>query len=605
VAAEGSKKRVLVVDADSHTRQMVRNALEAKDFAVDIVGDGDEALAACRAQQPSALIVASKLPRMDGFVFMRKLRQEGLLRVIPVIMIAEANEQARSGLALTRGARVFLPKPLSVRKLVNHVVELTLEENTEVLRREPRIPHVERVEVRRDGADSFEPMDTANVSRGGAFISSDRPPPPFTDVAVRFPSQPDVVLKAQVRHVVPSERATEGAPAGMGIRFRGGDEASQESVARLVERATVQKGTLKPLVQKAVRRDAVKKEPPKETVRKENIESALENEEKVLERLKRELEAVKAQSVWERLAVEKDANIDEVSRAFTRAAVAYHSDRYSRYGRKVRDTAQDIYLLLTEAKSALRRAARTTARGLGPSAQPARSDSTRPPARDDSARPPARGDSTRPPAPSSAPAASALPVASTLPAPSTLPAVSSAPAPAEMSLPPVVSTLPGNASTAPAASSALPPVLPPSDAPTAPPAADTSWLEALKHTPTFDSVEPEEPPQEEPSSPEDEEIARRRAQALEALANGRYRDAKNQLARLIDRGHDDNELLLAERLARAYLSREEGNLEEAMTHLEAAREIDPESGEVAAAMRSLREKSATQGKGLFRRLLGG
>lgn len=60
-----------------------------------------------------------------------------------------------------------------------------------------------------------------NLSLGGMYLESDEVLPAQTTIQVRFrvPTQPEPVdVTAEVRWV---EKATEGKPAGMGIRFHG------------------------------------------------------------------------------------------------------------------------------------------------------------------------------------------------------------------------------------------------------------------------------------------------------------------------------------------------------------------------------------------------
>ncbi len=110
---------------DAHTRMTIRTTLERVGFAVDFIQDGAEALAACRQARPDALVVGSKLPKMDGFVFLFKLKGDGLARLIPTIVVAEASEAGRKQMAMSRGAKAFLVKPLKVRSLLEQVVKLT------------------------------------------------------------------------------------------------------------------------------------------------------------------------------------------------------------------------------------------------------------------------------------------------------------------------------------------------------------------------------------------------------------------------------------------------------------------------------------------------
>ena len=78
-----------------------------------------------------------------------------------------------------------------------------------------------------------------NISKGGTFIRTSRP----LDVGTEFlfvlslPSQEqNLQLKGSVMWVVPEENATEGRPAGMGIKFKFETDSDRAAVDDVVER---------------------------------------------------------------------------------------------------------------------------------------------------------------------------------------------------------------------------------------------------------------------------------------------------------------------------------------------------------------------------------
>jgi DNA-binding response OmpR family regulator/curved DNA-binding protein CbpA len=125
VEIRGQDKNVLVVVDDAHTRGTIRTTLERAGFELDFIDDAEEALAACRARRPDALIVGSRLSKMDGFVFLYRLKGDGLAQLIPTLFVAEQRDAGRAPMAKSRGARAVLTKPLEVRGLLEHIHELT------------------------------------------------------------------------------------------------------------------------------------------------------------------------------------------------------------------------------------------------------------------------------------------------------------------------------------------------------------------------------------------------------------------------------------------------------------------------------------------------
>lgn len=80
---------------------------------------------------------------------------------------------------------------------------------------------------------------THNISRGGTFIRSDRPPElgavlSFTILAPEL-GEP-ILLRGTVRWVVSGEQAGPGRPAGMGIAFVYDSAAQKEAIERRLDR---------------------------------------------------------------------------------------------------------------------------------------------------------------------------------------------------------------------------------------------------------------------------------------------------------------------------------------------------------------------------------
>jgi len=112
---------VVVVEDHAETRDYLCHALSAAGFTVDALADGSQALAACEAQAPDALVSDVLMPGLDGFALIQRLRASERTAVIPVLLLsARGGEESRiEGIAA--GADDYLVKPLSSRELVARV----------------------------------------------------------------------------------------------------------------------------------------------------------------------------------------------------------------------------------------------------------------------------------------------------------------------------------------------------------------------------------------------------------------------------------------------------------------------------------------------------
>jgi PAS domain S-box-containing protein len=123
VHASPDAAHVLLADDNSDMRAYVARLLR-RQWHVEVVADGAEALAAARRRRPDLVISDVMMPNLDGFGLLRELRADPSLRAIPVILLsARAGEEARVE-GVEAGADDYLVKPFSARELVARVGSL-------------------------------------------------------------------------------------------------------------------------------------------------------------------------------------------------------------------------------------------------------------------------------------------------------------------------------------------------------------------------------------------------------------------------------------------------------------------------------------------------
>jgi DNA-binding response OmpR family regulator len=112
------KRRILVVDDDRGTANLVRLYLEKAGYNVDISYDGLDALAKAKEINPDLMVLDIMLPGKSGLDICRELRCES---DVPVIMLtAKVLEMDRvDGFEI--GADDYVTKPFSPRELVARV----------------------------------------------------------------------------------------------------------------------------------------------------------------------------------------------------------------------------------------------------------------------------------------------------------------------------------------------------------------------------------------------------------------------------------------------------------------------------------------------------
>ena len=111
-------KRVLVVDDDVKTVELVRLYLNRDGYRVLTAYDGVEALRLAREGHPDLIVLDLMLPGIDGLEVCRTLRGES---DVPIIMLTAKTTDQDKLAGLNLGADDYVTKPFSPRELAARV----------------------------------------------------------------------------------------------------------------------------------------------------------------------------------------------------------------------------------------------------------------------------------------------------------------------------------------------------------------------------------------------------------------------------------------------------------------------------------------------------
>jgi len=115
--------RVLVVEDEAKMAGLIKRGLEHEGYAVDLAGDGFEALWAAREFDFDAIVLDAMIPEPDGFEVCRTLRAEG--RWTPVLLLTARDGVDDRVLGLDAGADDYLTKPFAFTELFARLRALT------------------------------------------------------------------------------------------------------------------------------------------------------------------------------------------------------------------------------------------------------------------------------------------------------------------------------------------------------------------------------------------------------------------------------------------------------------------------------------------------
>jgi PAS domain S-box-containing protein len=122
IAARGA--RILIVDDEPHSRQVMQVMLEPEGFQILAAAGGEEALAIIAQQAPDLILLDVLMPGLDGYEVAARIKSRDATKNIPIIMITDLDDRPARMRGLSAGAETFLTKPLDRAELCVRVRNL-------------------------------------------------------------------------------------------------------------------------------------------------------------------------------------------------------------------------------------------------------------------------------------------------------------------------------------------------------------------------------------------------------------------------------------------------------------------------------------------------
>lgn len=111
--------RILIVEDEVYLARAIASGLAAASHTIDVVGDGEAALAAVATGRSELVLLDVLLPRLSGVEVCRRMRAAGA--IVPVLMLTarDATEDVVAG--LDAGANDYLTKPFAFAELLARI----------------------------------------------------------------------------------------------------------------------------------------------------------------------------------------------------------------------------------------------------------------------------------------------------------------------------------------------------------------------------------------------------------------------------------------------------------------------------------------------------
>jgi len=119
--SEQAAKKILVVDDNQDSRELVLKILRGKGHQLLEAVDGQDALEKVAAERPDLILMDISLPKMDGHEVTRQLKSDQRFASIPVIALTAHAMKGDMEKALAAGCEDYISKPINVREFYDRI----------------------------------------------------------------------------------------------------------------------------------------------------------------------------------------------------------------------------------------------------------------------------------------------------------------------------------------------------------------------------------------------------------------------------------------------------------------------------------------------------
>ncbi|MDH3329637.1 MAG: response regulator [Desulfobulbaceae bacterium] len=113
--------KILVVDDNKDSRELVIKILHAKGHQICEAVDGEDALEKVATEQPDLILMDISLPKIDGHEVTRRLKSDEKSASIPVIALTAHAMKGDREKALVAGCDGYISKPINVREFYDRI----------------------------------------------------------------------------------------------------------------------------------------------------------------------------------------------------------------------------------------------------------------------------------------------------------------------------------------------------------------------------------------------------------------------------------------------------------------------------------------------------
>jgi two-component system, OmpR family, response regulator len=113
--------KVLLIEDEESLRNLYTKILTMRNYEVESAADGEIALSLLKQFRPDVIVLDIVMPHYNGVEILKILKNDGDLKVIPVVMLTALSEMRRITECLDMGAIGYITKDSTVEEIVHRL----------------------------------------------------------------------------------------------------------------------------------------------------------------------------------------------------------------------------------------------------------------------------------------------------------------------------------------------------------------------------------------------------------------------------------------------------------------------------------------------------
>jgi len=176
---------VLIIEDEEHIVELIKFNLENNGYKVSYAYDGEKGLEIIENDHPDIVLLDLMIPKIDGIDLCNRVKNNKVLKEIPIIMLTAKSGETDKIIGLEIGADDYITKPFSVRELLARIKVVLRRYNSTksvgsegLIEIEDLVIDIEKHEVSRDGEifeltlKEFELLRILALNRGRVLSRS-------------------------------------------------------------------------------------------------------------------------------------------------------------------------------------------------------------------------------------------------------------------------------------------------------------------------------------------------------------------------------------------------------------------------------------------------